>query len=486
MYLKKFIIVIPLVYLFILLFFDSAYTQTNEVIDIGNRRELFVDHFMIDELKNAELRLHHPRHEGVALEFDKPWEQKYSAYITVIHDEGIYRMYYRGMPESSKKGDYHAVTCYAVSKDGIHWTKPDLGIFEVNYTKKNNVILTEEPFTHNFSPFLDTKPGVPKKERFKAVAGTEKTGLYGYVSSDGIHWKKLKQEPIFTKGLFDSQNVAFWSESENCYICYFRTWTGDGYTGFRTVSRTTSPNLLNWTEPVQMTFGDTPMEQLYTNATTPYFRAPHIYLAMPKRFFPDKAALSEEVSKKLVDNPNYRVASSDAVLMSSRGGGKYVRTFMEAFIRPGETDKDWVARDNTPALGIVRGNDRELFLYRLSHYAQPTVHVSRYSLRLDGFISVSAPFKGGELITKPFMFSGKSLEINFASSAAGGVQIEIQDKSGKPISGFTIGDCPEFIGDKISHIVRWKNGTDVGKLVGKIIKLRYVMKDADLFSFRFK
>jgi hypothetical protein len=235
-----------------------------------------------------------------------------------------------------------------------------------------------------------------------------------------------------------------------------------------------------------MDFGNTPMEQLYTNATTPYFRSPHIYLAMSKRFFPDKAALSEDVSKKLVDNPNYRIASSDAVLMSTRGGGKYDRTFMEAFIRPGETARDWVARDNTPALGIVKGNDRELFLYRLSHYAQPTVHVSRYSLRLDGFISISAPFKGGELITKPFIFSGKSLEINFVSSAAGGVQIEIQDKNGKPISGFSLDDCPEFIGDEISHIVHWRNNTDVSKLAGKPIKLRFVMKDADLFSFRFK
>jgi len=471
--------------MFFIFLSDFVFSQTNDVVNIGNSRELFVDHFMIEKLKNVQLRLHHPRQEGIALEFAKPWEKKFSAYITVIQDNEIYRMYYRGMPESTQKGDYHAVTCYAESKDGIKWTKPDLGIFEVNGTKKNNVILIEEPFTHNFSPFLDTKPGVPKSERFKAVAGTEKSGLFGFVSSDGIHWKKLKEEPIFTKGLFDSQNVVFWSESENCYVCYFRTWTGDGYTGFRTISRTTSSDLLTWTEPVQMEFGDTPMEQLYTNATTPYSRAPHIYLAMPKRFFPDKAALSEEVSKKLVDNPNYRVASSDAVLMSTRGGKKYDRIFMEAFIRPGETARDWVARDNTPALGIVMGNDRELFLYRLSHYAQPTVHVSRYSLRLDGFISVSSPFKGGELITKPFTFSGKSLEINFASSAAGGVQVEIQDNNGNPILGFTLGDCPEFIGDEISHVVRWKNGADVSELAGKPIKLRFVMKDADLYSLKF-
>jgi len=172
--------------------------------------------------------------------------------------------------------------------------------------------------------------------------------------------------------------------------------------------------------------------------------------------------------------------------MTSRGGNKYDRTFMEAFIRPGSTPQDWIARDNTPALGVVQGTEREMFIYRMSHYAQPTAHVTRYSLRLDGFISVHAPYEGGELITKPFVFKGSELEINFATSAAGGIQIEIQDATGNPIQGFVLSDCPEIIGDQVSRVISWKNGSDISKLAGKAIRLKFVMRDADLYSLKFK
>ncbi len=137
--------------------------------------------------------------------------------------------------------------------------KPELGLYEINGSLKNNVILANEaPVSHNFSPFLDTNPNCKPEKKYKVLGGKEKSGLIAYVSPDGVHWKKLKKEPVFTKGAFDSQNVAFWSESEKCYLCYFRTWTGDGYNGFRSVSRTTSNDFIHWSEPVAMAFGDTP------------------------------------------------------------------------------------------------------------------------------------------------------------------------------------------------------------------------------------
>ena len=472
----------------ILFLLNSSFLMASDPIDIGNRRELFVDYFLIEKMSGVELQLHRPRYEDIALKFDKPWEGPFSGYITILNDSALFRMYYRGLPkvQDEKTKKKVAVTCYAESKDGIHWTKPNLGIYEIMGTKENNVVLDiGYAFSHNFSPFIDEKPGVPANERFKGVGGTEKTGLMGFVSANGIHWKKISDEPILRKGMFDSQNVVFWSAAENCYVCYLRTWTGDGYTGFRTVSRSTSPDFLHWSDPVQMDFGDTPMEHLYTNGTQPYFRAPHIYVAIAKRFFPDKAAFPEEVARKYVQFKNYRKSSSDAILMTSRGGNRYDRTFMEAFIRPGETVRDWVARDNTPALGIVPAGERKMFIYRLSHYAQSTSHVSRYSIRMDGFVSVNAPYKGGELITKPIIFSGSKLEINFDTSAAGGIQVEIQDADGNPIPGFSLSECPEFIGNQISHIVEWKNGSDVSSLAGKTVRLRFVMKDADLYSFRF-
>ena len=279
----------------------AAAQQTPDIVNIGSRLELFVDAFMIEQMENTERRLHEPRREAPAVYFDKPWEGEFAGYLTVFQDGPKYRMYYRGLPEPRQDGSVSEVTAYAESTDGIHWIKPDLELFEVMGTRQNNVVLADAaPFSHNFSPFLDTRPGVPAEERYKALAGTEKSGLVAFVSSDGLHWQKLREEPVLTDGLFDSQNVAFWSEHENQYVSYFRTWTGDGYTGFRSVSRATSLDFVNWNSTEQMDFGDTPLEHLYTNATQPYVRAPHIYLAFPNRFFPEKAVFEEDEAKSLV------------------------------------------------------------------------------------------------------------------------------------------------------------------------------------------
>lgn len=465
----------------------TAQTDSNSIVDIGSRLELFVDPFMVDELKNATRVMHQPHREDPAFFFDKPWEGRFSAYVTVILDDSLFRAYYRGHPVAGKDGSLGEVTAYAESTDGIRWEKPNLELFEVDGSRNNNAVLADaSPFSHNFSPFIDERPGVPDSLRYKAVAGTEKSGLFGFVSADGTTWRKLQDEPILTDGMFDSQNVAFWSQHEKKYVCYFRTWTEGGYKGFRTISRATSDDFIHWSQPIEMTYGDTPQEHLYTSATTPYFRAPHIYISLPNRFFPDKAVFDSTKAQSMVNNPTYGVSSSDAVLMSSRGGTTYDRSFMEAFIPPGPTDEDWVSRNNMPAWGIVPGNEREMFIYRLGHYTQPSNHLIRYTLRTDGFASIRAPYSGGEMITRPLSFSGGALQVNFASSAAGGVKVEIQDEGGNPIPGFELENSVELVGDQISQEVGWSGSPDLSKLSGTPVRLRFVMVDSDLFSFRFR
>src|SRR5262245_8954925 len=189
------------------------------VIDIGSRLELFVDHLLIERLQGAQLRLNHPVDAGVAIKFDRPWEGAFSGYVTVIKDGPTYRLYYRCLPIAGKDGSENEATCYAESSDGIHWTKPELGIYELMGTRRNNAVLAHSaPFTHNFSPMLDARPGVLAGERFKALGGTKQSGLVAFVSRDGLHWKKLREAAVVTKGYFDSQNVSFWSEAENQYV----------------------------------------------------------------------------------------------------------------------------------------------------------------------------------------------------------------------------------------------------------------------------
>ena len=115
----------------------------------------------------------------------------------------------------------------------------------------------------------------------------------------------------------------------------------------------------------------------------------------------------------------------------------------------------------------------------------PTSHVRRYTLRPDGFVSVSGPHAGGELITKPLTFAGSRLLLNYSTSAAGSLRVEIQTPDGKPVKGFALNDCPEIIGDRIDDPVSWKSAADLGKLAGKPVRLRFVLKDADLYALRF-
>lgn len=459
-------------------------------VKIGDRRELFVDRHLIEKLTKAELRLHHPRAAEEVIRFDESWEGAFCGYVTVIQDEDRMRMYYRGLPKVGKDGTDYEVTCYAESTDGVNWDKPHLGIHEINGSKDNNVVLKgETPASHNFSPFLDSNPNADPSNRYKALGGTSK-GLIAFGSPDGLHWKRLQPTPVFTQGVFDSQNVPFYSIAEQKYVCYFRTWTKTNYGGFRTISRTASDDFIHWSDPVAMTFGDTPYEHLYTNQTGPYFRAPHISLAVAARFMPGRRVISNEEAERIGVDPGYFGDVSDAVLLSTRGGNVYARTFMESFIRPGLGIENWVSRTNYPALGILSTGPDEISVYVQKNYGQPTSHLQRYTLRTDGFVSVSAGYDGGELLTKPLDITvadertKRTLEINASTSAAGSIRVEVLDEAGRVIPGFSAEECDVVIGDRVARTVSWKGNSDFSAIAAHPVRLRFLMKDADLYSLR--
>src|SRR5262245_46547461 len=108
-------------------------------------------------MKEVRLVLHEPARAEKVLVLDKPWEGKHAAYFTVFKDGERYRLYYRG-----QAGDQGEVTCYAQSKDGVRWEKPELGIVEHKGSTRNNIVLTGagKTGTHNFTPCFDTRPGV--------------------------------------------------------------------------------------------------------------------------------------------------------------------------------------------------------------------------------------------------------------------------------------------------------------------------------------
>lgn len=455
-----------------------------DVIPIAQQRELFVDHHLIASLENVRVELQHPQPQGVAIHFDKPWEGRYCGYVTVFKDDDRYRMYYRGLPEAGKDGSDLEVTCYAESADGIQWEKPNLGLFEVMGARDNNVVLADAaPFSHNFAPFKDTRNGVPAEEQYKAMAGTSSTGLHSFVSADGLNW--IKRDQAISKGAFDSQNVAFWSESEQLYICYFRTWTQGEFAGFRSISRATSPDSVQWSEPQAMTYGDTPLEHLYTNQTSPYYRAPHIYIGLAARFMPGRKVISAKDVGLIGVEQAYSADCSDGVLLTTRGGSTYDRTFMEGFITPGIGAEHWTSRSNYAANGVVPLDDETMAIYVQQRYGQPTAYLRQFTLRTDGFAALVAPYQGGVVTTKVFTFSGNRLTLNAATSAAGGIKVAMLDAAGQALPGFSLDESNEIIGNDLDFACSWTSGAKLSEYAGTPVRLQIRMQDARLYSLQF-
>lgn len=213
-----------------------------------------------------------------------------------------------------------------------------------------------------------------------------------------------------------------------------------------------------------------PGEHLYTNGTQPYFRAPHIYLALPTRFVPGRG-----------DAPQYDakdVNATDILLMSTRAGSNtYDRVFPEALIRPGLDPERWRNRSNYVALNVVPTGPDEISIYHRSG--------DRYLLRTDGFISVHSGAMLGELLTKSFVFSGSELQLNYSTSAAGSLRVELQHSDGKPILGFRLEDCTPLYGDHIDQAVHWSGDKKLESLAGQPVRLRFTMQECDLYSFQF-
>ena len=454
-----------------LLYFAFAASACAQPLDLGTRWELFVDEHLVAKMQGVALKLHDPIKREIVLTTDQPWEGMTCAYFSVIQDGKKVLMYYRGSSGGSDHSDAQ-VTCVAESTDGIHFTRPKLGLIEAGGTKDNNVIWRGVE-SHNFSPFLDANPAAKPGERYKALGGVKQPGknwhqgetpggLYAFASADGIHWSKVKDTPVITKGAFDSQNLAFFDTTRNRYTCFSRIFINK----VRAVQSNHSADFLTWTEPVPHVYAEgVPWEHFYTSATVPCPTAPHLFLSFPKRFVPSRKKVPEH------EGPGV----SDAVFMSSRDGVNWDRPFLEAWVRPGPDLKNWTDRNNMTANGIIESSDTEWSLYISEHYRHADHRIRRLSVRKQGFASMHATAKGGEFTTHPMVITGKKLVLNSSTSAAGSIKIEALDESGKVLA-----TSMEIFGDEFET-----DALDVSKLVGKTVTLRVSMKDADLFALRF-
>ena len=437
--------------------------EDETVLDLGSRLELFVDDYLIDTMAGVTQKLHSPEPREIALTWNAPWEGGVSGFPVVFQDGDIYRLYYYGEPSASKIKAWSI--CYAESRDGINWTRPNLGIFEWEGSRDNNIILLRPGF-EQFAPFKDKNPAALPAERYKAIV----TPAIGWASPDGIHWKRMSGDSVNPDGAFDSLNLAFWDPLREEYVCFYRINKG----GVRRIGSCTSRDFRHWTKGQELDFGGAPLEHLYTNAVTPYSRAPHIYLGFPMRFVGGRTF-----------QPGAEAGASDGVFMTSRDGLHFHR-WLEGFVRPGLDKGNWMHRSMMASWGILALTPEELSIHYLENYDQPTDRLRRYAIRMDGFVSINAGYAGGELRTKPLVFTGRELLINYSTSAVGSMQVELRDRAGNVLQGFNLEQCPEIFGDHIERVVAWRSGSDLSPLAGKPVRLRFVIKDADLYSIRFR
>jgi len=350
--------------------------------------------------------------------------------------------------------------------------------------------------TGSFTPFKDTNPDCPPEERYKALGQVHKTGtpyyaaqgemtVFAYKSPDGIRWT-ISDGPLITKGDFDSQNTAFWDAHAGLYreyhrVRFYRPPSGElilgglaARPGYRSImTGTASSNFFNWTswtEPELLEFDDDIGPQhLYTNAVMSYPRAPQILIGFPTRLLPDQGDRVEPI------------------LMTSRDGRTFRRWAGPVISEEAPEDRAG-NRSNYMAWGLLPtpGNDREYSVYASENYLSRTpTRLRRFTYRLDGFVALRGGEQGGQLTTKPLKVAGGQLEVNYLARPGGYVRAEIQDAEGQPLAGFAAEDCEPLKGDQIARVVSWR-GDKQGPFTQNPVRVRFDVKDADVYAFRFK
>ena len=503
--------------------------------EIGNELQLFVDDWLIESMHRTERVLHRPQAKEIAIQLDRHWEGTTLYDPSVLKDGDRYRMWYR----TGGPGRPH-LWGYAESTDGIHWVKPELGLIEYRGSTKNNLVwpVAGAPCS-TLSVFIDGNPAAKPEERYKSIAtgkdltsSNDRPVIYGLVSPDGLRWRLVQKKhvirPPADDAALDSHNLCLWDSARQQYAIYARGWYRRGgrppegeilkkeldqvtlklpsgevreVARIRDIRRFTSPDFINWSEPEYIQYEVEPKNHLYKNSAIPYFRRPDHILMFAKRFLPDRKFDPDWPDLYRDPPPNWPDCSevkvpgttqiygcaglSDILFMFSRDG-LHFRRFQEAFIRPGLDRLNWHGRAIEVGPSLVPSGEGEMSLYYIENYGTPSVRIRRGALRTDGFVSLQADYQGGTVTTQPFTFAGSRLQLNYSTSAAGSIRVEVQDAAGKALPGLGLEDCLIIFGDELDRVVSWAKGSDFSEFEGQSVRLKFEIKDGDLFSMQFQ
>ena len=469
----------------------SLAAADNEPILVGTDKQLFIDQRFLETKQGVAVVVNSPRLTREKLIVaDKPWERSWlGGYTSVIQEGELIRLWYE-VNDSGKDGVGNGVA-YAFSKDGgATWVKPSLGIVEYKASKDNNLVHLGG---HGYTVFKN-RPNASRSEQYCMFIGTPSKANQAMVSADGFNWVPTGKVPFLDPDInerltLDSQNVAFWDTRINKYVIYPRhnLKHEDGAQGVNRVFKYAASATWGNFGQHQMSFQKDARDPLdfdwYTTGVIQYPYAADAYFMWPAAYhhYPEPP-----VGKYRNDGP------LDLQFAVSRDGIQWARPDRRAVIRLG-MEGEWDRGSIYAGYGLSRsGNELSLYYtaYIPTHGAYVETGVlggviTRAIYRLDGFMSVDAPYEGGEFTTPAIIFNGSRLELNFDGSAGGWTKVEIVDGQGRPIPGYSAGEADNVTGNGVVKTVTWAGKSDVSLLKGRPIKLRFVMRDAKLYAFQF-
>jgi len=489
-------------------------------IDVGSRKQLFVDDKFIARRRGIELTMNMPaKMNQPVLASDTPWEGESGAavgwYSTVIKDGDKIRIWGSGksmLPVRMKPdGPVIYLFPYAESTDGIHFTKPDPGLVAYDATKAE---IGKFGRLGGVSVWID--PKAPPSQRYKNQAkfypaDGRPNEFHFYCSPDGYCWTFLAKVDI---GDMDTQSVAFRDDAQQRYLLYTRDNPGRHTPKRRrVVRRLESDNLLDWKNEIYVMDADDVDNSTYDIPTT---HPPVDYYGATVFKYPDDSADSvyimiahsywhwqrrpEEMRAGGYDHHKFGIevlapamvddrlsVSRDGIHFSRLGGRK---PFMSLGFSGTFSSKMMWSMPNPIRMGnelwiYYCGDNRDHDGFVDPAASEHKTAIDRAILRLDGFVSADAAYTGAEIITPLITFAGSKLELNVNPGAGGSIRVELLDANDKPIKGYMLDDATALYGNSVRLPVTWGQNDSVAALAGKPIKIRFLMRDCKLYAFQF-
>ena len=482
---------------------------------------MFIDDRFIGESNGITLKVNPPVKKEIVLELEKPWENILGQYTTVVEDEGIYKMWYDAFVGIARSKEVPLSVAYATSTDGVHWERPDLGLFDWYGHQQNNLVM---PGT---SGGVMIDPLAPSEHRYKAVIeGFANSiwpesaalhwdmtggGVYLATSPDGLRWKVVTEpaSPFF----HDSQNHLLYDDRIRKYVAYFRT-----HEQGRTLGRVELDDPMHVPWPYRKRAGiqpnqyglylglnhgeydtvmacderDAPDSDVQIAPVVKYPWADDVYLSLVAIYrHYTEVDVSQPHGGKRKDGKFSNDGTQDVQLGVSRDGIAWQRPDRSPYIPLGLMG-DWDGGCIWPTLGIIRRGN-EIWQYYAGTWHTHGAHGSdtksgglcRLVQRLDGFVSADAGEKGGEIVTPLLTFKGTQLVLNVDCTAQGTVQVEVRDEKDQPIPGYTLVESEPVDRNQIAAPVRWTSDKEIGALQGQPVRLCFKMRTCKLYAFQF-